>query len=117
MGEPSYGSESNPLYIINMMQTIITYNNMDGNDDKSKEDEKKSVTERYAADPNTAGTGISEIKEKDATPTITTTDPLQVGSAGAGSSTGSATNTSAASNTVAKNNNNIDEKEEEEDQP
>jgi hypothetical protein len=91
---------------------------MDGNDDKSKEDEKKSVTERYAADPNTAGTGISEIKEKDATPTITTTDPLQVGgSAGAGSSTGSATNTSAASNTVAKNNNNnIDEKEEE-DQP
>jgi hypothetical protein len=91
---------------------------MDGNDDKSKEDEKKSVTERYAADPNTAGTGISEIKEKDATPTITTTDPLQVGSAGAGSSTGSATNTSAASNTVAKNNNNIDEEEEEEeDQP
>ena len=90
---------------------------MDGNDDKSKEDEKKSVTERYTADPNTAGTGISEIKEKDATPTITTTDPLQVGSAGAGSSTGSATNTSAASNTVAKNNSNIDEKEEEEDQP
>jgi hypothetical protein len=89
---------------------------MDGNDDKSKEDEKKSVTERYAADPNTAGTGISEIKEKDATPTITTTDPLQVGSAGAGSSTASATNTSAASNTVAKNNNNIGEKEEE-DQP
>lgn len=89
---------------------------MDANDDKSKEDEKKSVTERYAADPNTAGTGISEIKEKDATPTITTTDPLQVGSAGAGSSTGSATNTSAASNTVAKNNNNIGEKEEE-DQP
>ena len=89
---------------------------MDGNDDKSKEDEKKSVTERYAADPNTAGTGIAEIKEKDATPTITTTDPLQVGSAGAGSSTGSATNTSAASNTVAKNNNNIGEKEEE-DQP
>ena len=73
---------------------------MDGNDDKSKEDEKKSVTERYAADPNTAGTGISEIKEKDATPTITTTDPLQVGSAG--SSTVSVTNTSTASNTAAK---------------
>ena len=97
-----------------MMSTLITYNNMDGNEDKSKEDEKKSVTERYAADPNTAGTGISEIKEKDATPTITTTDPLQVGSAGAGSSTGSATNTSTASSRTAKNNN-IDEKEE--DQP
>ena len=27
------------LYIINMMSTIITYNNMDGNDDKNKEDE------------------------------------------------------------------------------
>jgi len=86
---------------------------MDGNDDKSKEDEKKSVTERYTADPNTAGRGISEIKEKDATPTITTTDPLQVGSAGAGSSTGSATNTNTASGRAAKNNN-IDEKE---DQP
>jgi len=86
---------------------------MDGSDDKSKEDEKKSVTERYTADPNTAGTGISEIKEKDATPTITTTDPLQVGSAGAGSSTGSATNTNTASGRAAKNNN-IDEKE---DQP
>jgi hypothetical protein len=95
------------------MYTIIIYNNMDGSDDKSKEDEKKSVTERYTADPNTAGTGISEIKEKDATPTITTTDPLQVGSAGAGSSTGSATNTNTASGRAAKNNN-IDEKE---DQP
>lgn len=83
---------------------------MDGNDDKSKEDEKKSVTERYTADPNTAGTGISEIKEKDATPTITTTDPLQVGSAGAGSSIGSATNTNTASGRTTKNNN-IDEKE------
>jgi hypothetical protein len=31
---------------------------MDGKDDKSK-NEKKSVTEKYAADPNTAGTGIS----------------------------------------------------------
>jgi hypothetical protein len=92
------------------MYTIIIYNNMDGSDDKSKEDEKKSVTERYTADPNTAGTGISEIKEKDATPTITTTDPLQVGSAGAGSSTGSATNTNTASGRAAKNNN-IDDKD------
>jgi hypothetical protein len=82
---------------------------------KVKKVKKKSVTDRYAADPNTAGTGISEIKEKDATPTITTTDPLQVRSADVGSSTGSAINTSVASNTVANNNNNIDEKEE--DQP
>lgn len=87
-----------------MMSTTLTHNDMDGKDDKSK-NEKKSVTEKYAADPNTAGTGISEIKEKDATPTITTTDPLQVGPAGAGS----VINTSTATNTSAKNDN-IDEK-------